>query len=58
MVMMPSSEHTHQIDSQSKHADCQELIRVHLRRVNESLNGFEDDEDRDKDEEDAVCESR
>jgi hypothetical protein len=57
MMMMPSRKHSNQIHRQSQRADYKKLIRVHDRRVDQSLNSFKDDEDRNKDQEDSVGET-
>lgn len=58
MMMMACSKHANEVDRQADGADDEELTRVHLRRVEQSLNRFEDDEDRNEAEEQAVCKAR
>lgn len=58
MSVMPACRnHTDKVDSKSYCTDSEELAGVHLGRVEEALDGFKDDEDRDEAEEDAVCEA-
>lgn len=57
MMVMTRREHADQVDRQSHRADDEQLIRVHLGRIDQTLNSFEDNEDRDEDEEDAVGEA-
>lgn len=57
-VCMTSCDHADQVDGKADGADGEELARVHLRRVYEALDRFEDDEDRYEAKEDAVGEAR
>ena len=56
MMMMPSRKHANEIDGQPGHADDEQLVGVHLWRVDEALDSLKYDEDADEDEEDTVGE--
>lgn len=57
MPMMPSCrKHAHQVHRQPDRTDRQELAGVDLGRVDEALDRFKDDKDRDQAEEDPVRE--
>ena len=58
MVPMPGRKHADEVDGEPDGAHREELARVHLGRVDEPLDGLEDDEDRDEAQEDAVGEPR
>ena len=58
MVMTAHSPHSKQVHRQSSRTDDEELRRiVHLRRLEDPLDGFKDDEDADEDQEDPVGEA-
>lgn len=58
MMMTSRRYQTHQVDRQSKRTDSQQLIRVHLRRVHQPLNGLKDDKDGNEQEEETIREAR
>jgi hypothetical protein len=58
MMMSTRSVHPNEVDSQSDGTDNEELTRVHLWRVEQSLDRFEDDEDGDEAQEQSVGKSR
>lgn len=45
MVVVTSGEHADEIDHQANRTDNQELVCVHFRGVQETLNGLKDDEE-------------
>lgn len=57
VMMMSSSEHSYQVDSKTCHTDYHKLVGVHLWRVDKPLNCFNNNENGDEDEEDAICEA-
>lgn len=48
MMVTSRSVHPHEVDRQSDGTDNEKLTRVHLWWVEESLDGFEDNEDGDE----------
>ena len=58
MMMSTRSDHPHQINRQSNRTNDQQLRSIHLGRIQQSLNRFENDEDRYETEEESVGESR
>jgi len=59
VVMVPThGKHPEQIDTQAQRADQQQLTCNHLRRIEDSLNSFENDEDGNEKKEDPVREPR
>ena len=57
MMVSAGRDQPNQIDSQTQSRHCQQLVRVHLWRLHQPLDGFKDDKDRDEDEEQAVSET-
>lgn len=57
-VMPAGRDQPSEVDGESDGADGEELAGVHLGRVDETLNRFKDDENRDEAQEDAVGEAR
>jgi hypothetical protein len=59
MVMMTAhGEEAEQVHTKADGRHQQKLVSLHLRWIYESLDGLEDDKDRDQDQEDAVGEAR
>jgi hypothetical protein len=58
VMVMPRREHPYEVHGQSNYAHNQELVRVHLGRVDESLDSLKDDKHRNEDEEDPVGKAR
>lgn len=58
MIMMPGREHSDEVDCQPDRADDEELVRIHLRGIEQALDRLEDDEDRDEAEEQAIRKAR
>ncbi|KAG2173871.1 hypothetical protein INT43_005291 [Umbelopsis isabellina] len=56
-VSVVERENSDQVDQQADKTDQQQSMRVHLWRIQQSLNGFRNDTDRDQYQEHSVCES-
>lgn len=57
VVVVSRCEHPNEVDGEPYRTDDEELARVHLGRVYEALDGFEDNKDGDEAEEEAVGEA-
>jgi len=57
MVMPTHREHAEEVHRKAHAADQQELVGVHFWRIQNPLDGFKHDEDRNQYEEDSVRET-